>query len=412
MIELFDTPTQQLTSFEPNGNVSIYVCGITPYDSAHLGHVFTFLAYDLLQRRLEDLGHTVKMVRNITDVDEPIFKKAAENNEPYLVLAERETKSFQDTMRALNFRTPAAEPKASEYIQEMAEAVKQLLDTGYGYRLDNDIYFDVSKAESFGSFSGFSERLQLAFMGDRGGDPERSGKRQPLDFLLWRGITDPQDLAAWDSPVGHGRPGWHIECSIMSASTLGTPVAIHGGGMDLIFPHHECEIAQSTALGHKPFANHWMHVAPILYQGEKMSKSLGNLVFAQELLKTHKPGVIRLAMMQLHYRTGGEWRHDALTCAQEIYAELDKAMQHPYQLRGTDYLERVRAALDDDLDTHRVLHLLKDIAHETIALHNQPKDNQPPLLDAPSQHHTQLSDILVLLGLANLAGTDHLATLI
>jgi L-cysteine:1D-myo-inositol 2-amino-2-deoxy-alpha-D-glucopyranoside ligase len=396
MIELFDTPTQQLTTIKPKGDVSIYVCGITPYDSAHVGHIFTFLAYDLLQRRLEDLGHTVKLVRNITDVDEPIYKKASENGEDYRQLAQRETESFQATMLALNFRKPFAEPKASEYIGPMAEATEKLLKEGFGYRVDNDVYFDVSKAQDFGSFSGFSNQLQSIFMANRGGDPERPGKRNPLDFLLWRGIQNPHDQAAWESPIGRGRPGWHIECSIMSAATLGTPLTIHGGGMDLIFPHHECEIAQSTALGHHPLARHWMHVAPILYQGEKMSKSLGNLVFARDLLRSHKPGVIRLAMMQLHYRTGGEWRHDAIGCAQDIYDELGRALSHPYQLGGSKYLTQVREALDDDLDTHSVLHVLREAARSTIALTADRKTS-------PNTARPQLAEILLLLGLANIA---------
>ena len=414
MIQLFDTPSQKLAVIEPTfddkntqNDIHIYVCGITPYDSAHLGHVFTFLAYDLLQRRLEDLGHTVKLVRNITDVDEPIYKKAAENGEDYRQLAQRETESFQATMRALNFRPPFAEPKASEYIDEMAEAVAGLLKAGYAYKLESDIYFDISKATDFGSFSGFSDRLQLAFMADRGGDPKRPGKHDPLDFLLWRGISDPTDIAAWDSPIGRGRPGWHIECSIMSTATLGTPLTIHGGGMDLIFPHHECEIAQSEALAKingadtsvgAPIAKHWMHVAPILYQGEKMSKSLGNLVFAEDLLKDHNPAVIRLAMMQLHYRTGGEWRHDALECAKAMYDAIARSLNHGNQVQGTDYLERVRAALDDDLDTHTILHLLRDLTEETLALPNDDEPGRANLTSSDS-NHTQLEQIVALLGL-------------
>ena len=448
MICLFDTPTQKLlpirphpkisvpinvasTSTIPDGtrpDITIYVCGITPYDSAHLGHIFTFLAYDLLQRRLEDTGYSVRLVRNITDVDEPIFKKAAEQGEDYKELAARETEHFQTVMTAMHFKQPFAEPRASQYISQMADAVAQLLKDGYAYRLEQDVYFDISKLSEmpskFGSFSKFSERLQLAFMTARGGDPERFGKHQPLDFLLWRGIDDPNDTAAWASPVGRGRPGWHIECTVMSNETLHSrtlPLTIHGGGMDLIFPHHECEIAQHTALASRqnsdsaitPLAHHWMHVAPLLYQGEKMSKSLGNLVFAHDLLKHHSPGVVRLAMMQLHYRTGGEWRHDALDLAERAHQLLGQALNHPYQLGGDAYLDQVRCALDDDLDTHTVLHILRDISEATLAnakINISSVSNNIPLSNKPSL--SQLQKIVLLLGLATQNKTTDLVTLI
>lgn len=391
-MQLFDTPRQIQTGLGLGKQVSIYVCGITPYDAAHVGHIFTFLAYDLLQRRLEDAGHTVRLVRNITDVDEPIYRKAAELGIDYRVLAARETDRLQEIVRALNFRPPYAEPRASQYIDEMADAVMQLKDKGFAYLVGDDLYFDTSRQHGFGSFSGFSDRLQLAFMSDRGGDPKRPGKRQPLDFLLWKAISDPADPAAWVTPLGRGRPGWHIECSVMSAATLGTPIDIHGGGMDLIFPHHECEIAQSTALsgnGPDSFAKHWMHVAPVLYQGEKMSKSLGNLVFAHDLLQHHDPAAVRLALMQIHYRTGGEWRHDALECAETLLGGLTVARRHPYQLPGDKYLQQIRNALDDDLDTHAVLHCLKDICHETLASTGS----------KPNSDKTQLDKICDLLGL-------------
>jgi L-cysteine:1D-myo-inositol 2-amino-2-deoxy-alpha-D-glucopyranoside ligase len=350
-VKFYDTRERTLVDFQPQKQVvTLYVCGITPYDSAHLGHIFTFLIYDLIQRRLEDQGYTVKLVRNVTDVDEPIFRRAQENNESYTALAERETALFQETMRELNFRQPDAEPLASEYIAEMANAVKQLLDSEHAYRLGNDIYFDASTFLSFGSFSGYPEKLQLAFMADRGGDPERPGKRQPLDFLLWRGITDPHDAAAWDSPVGHGRPGWHIECSIMASRLLDTPIDLHGGGADLIFPHHECEVAQSESLGLKPYVRNWLHVAPLLQHGEKMSKSLGNLVFARDLLADGSSAAVRLALLRYHYRVGGQWRaiwwRDAKALAQRMH-EL------PTEENGvrTGVLNAVRDALDNNLDT-------------------------------------------------------------
>ena len=358
-MKIFDTKQHALVDFVPvNKTVHMYVCGVTPYDAAHLGHIFTFLTYDLLQRRLEDMGHSVRLVRNVTDVDEPIFKRAAENKESYTTLATRETAAFKSIMKQLHFRVPEAEPLASNYIAEMAGVVQKLLATKHAYRLDRDIYFDVSTLPSFGSFSGFPYPLRYAFMKDRGGDPDRPGKRNPLDFLLWRGITDSDDPAAWESPVGYGRPGWHIECSVMSSELLGTPLDLHGGGMDLIFPHHECEIAQSETLRNGPFSRNWMHVAPMLLDGEKMSKSLGNLVFARDLLQNGDAMAVRLALMHYHYRSGGEWRPEVWEEAKRLAAALrGRLTKKGGATKGL--LEDVRGLLDANMDTPAVILRLK-----------------------------------------------------
>lgn len=366
-MQLYNTATRQLEEKSWDKNVSLYVCGITPYDSAHMGHVFTFMTYDILQRYLSHRDHlVVKLVRNITDIDDPIYIRARELGVPYTQLAAEETAEFQTVMDKLGLIKPFAEPKASEYITQMAGAVSQLLKDRHAYELENDIYFDVATWPQFGKQSGFNKRLQLAFMADRGGDPVRAGKRQPLDFLLWQSVTDPHDPAAWDTVLGHGRPGWHIECSVMASELLGTPIDIHGGGMDLIFPHHEAETAQSSSLGHEPFVNHWMHVAPLYYHGEKMSKSLGNLVFAVDLLKQYSPTVIRLAILQYHYRVGGEWHNDALKAASQHLATIKRALTRP---RGPDpaiYLERFYEGLDNDLDTPEALHILLHLACDII----------------------------------------------
>lgn len=364
-MRFFDTAQRAYVDFVPEPVVGLYTCGITPYDSAHLGHIFTFMTYDLLQRRLEDMGREVRLVRNITDVDEPIFKKAAEIGLPYTELAARETASFQQVLHDLNFREPYAEPKASGYIPQMAAAVHRLVASGFGYRLGDDVYFDTSRLGSFGRFAGFNHRLLMNFMRARGGNPELPGKRQPLDFLLWKGVNDPDDMAAWDSQVGRGRPGWHIECTIMSEECLDVPFDIHGGGTDLIFPHHECEIAQSKGLGQPVFAKHWIHVAPMLFAGEKMSKSLGNLVFAKDLLGRYEPAVIRLSLLYYHYRVGGEWQPALLDRAAALWGLLQVAARHISAECAAELLERVRAALDNDLDTHQILHALKDAAHNS-----------------------------------------------
>ncbi len=390
MMKLFDTGTRAYVDWNPDTEVRMYVCGITPYDSAHLGHIFTFMTYDLLQRRLESQGHELCLVRNITDVDEPIYKRAAEIGIAYNELAAEETRLFQDVMRRLNFRPPAHEPKASDYVLEMADAVRRLKASGHAYHVDADIYFDTAKDPQFGKFSGFHEGLLNGLMKKRGGDPLRPGKRHPLDFLLWKAVPDVHDTAAWETDLGRGRPGWHIECSVMSSGLLGSPFTIHGGGNDLIFPHHECEIAQSRALGSPVMAQYWMHVAAILYGGEKMSKSLGNLVFAADLLDHYSPGAIRLALMHYHYREGGEWIPRLLDEAAELLTRLDQAAAVLTPAGASSLYAEVCAALDDDLDTHAVVHLLQDVA-----------DGSYRPIDSQSSDNKALADTLQLLGLTS-----------
>ncbi len=361
-MKIFDTAQKCYVDFLPEQLVLIYVCGITPYDSAHLGHIFTFMTYDLLQRRLEDMGHEVRMVRNITDVDEPIYAKARELGLDYRQLAADETASFQLTLEELRLKKPYAEPLASDYISEMAVAVGQLLANGFAYRLEDDIYFDVSKTPDYTRLSGFNNRLIMGLAKMRGGDPDRAGKRQPLDFLLWKGITDPQDAAQWQTELGAGRPGWHIECSVMSSELLGVPFDIHGGGTDLIFPHHSSEIAQSHGLGQPLTSKYWLHVAPMSFDGEKMSKSLGNLVFAHDLLGRREPAVIRLALMHYHHRVGGEWLPELLDEAERLLDNVRHAASHASQADGEQLLTAVRQALDDDLNTLEVVDALHRFA--------------------------------------------------
>ncbi len=359
-MKIFDTSQKDYVTFEKKPIIKIYICGITPYDSAHLGHIFTFMTYDILQRYLEDEGSEVQLVRNVTDVDEPIYTRAKSLGISYKELAKAETNSFQSVMARLNFRTPYAEPLASEYIPEMAEAVDRLLKTGFGYRLESDIYFDTSKVAEFGKFSGFSERLRLTYMRLRGGDPERAGKRQPLDFLLWKGITDEHDPARWETVVGSGRPGWHIECTVMSDTILGIPFDLHGGGTDLIFPHHESEIAQSFGLHGEAPARHWMHVSPLFHNGEKMSKSLGNLVFAKDLLEHFDADTIRLALMHYHRRIGGEWQSELLDEASRVLDCCTQKAAACSPNQAKKLLVHIKNAIEDDVNTLEVI----------IGLHN------------------------------------------
>lgn len=358
----------------------MYVCGITPYDSAHLGHIFTFMTYDLLQRRLEDMGHTVRMVRNVTDVDEPIYRKAAELNIDYRKLASAEVASFRSVLERLNFRPLYAEPHASEYIDQMAGAVKQLIDKKYGYYVGKDVYFDTSKCHEYGLFSGFNHKLLIALLKERGGDPDLKEKHSPLDFLLWRHIDDPADTAQWNTVLGSGRPGWHIECTIMSSDLLGPAFDIHGGGTDLIFPHHESEIAQGMALnGVKP-AELWVHVSPLLMAGEKMSKSLGNMVFAKDLLGDYDAATIRLALMHYHHRIGGEWQPELLSRAEQLIHHVRKAAQQCSDTAANNLLDEVREALDDDINTYEIIRAFHRFAASgTDTAHSAGKPNPTAL---------------------------------
>ncbi|MDJ0346290.1 cysteine--1-D-myo-inosityl 2-amino-2-deoxy-alpha-D-glucopyranoside ligase [Streptomyces sp. H10-C2] len=360
-MELFDTATKTHREVQLGEQALIYVCGITPYDAAHLGHAFTFLTYDLLQRRLQDLGTNVRVARNITDVDEPMYTKANELGMHYLDLTHQEVTEFQRMMRTLNLLDPDAEPRPSQHIPAITDSVKELLQGGFAYNLDGDIYFDIAASPRFASVSGYPESLMRGFSAMRGGDLQRPGKRQPLDFLLWRSIADPRDPAAWATSLGRGRPGWHIECSVMSYVHLGPTIDIHGGGSDLIFPHHECENAQSTALGRDPYVKHWMHTAPLLMGGEKMSKSLGNLVFVRDLLADNDAAAVRIALLRYHYRTGGEWQPDLLPEAHQLLARITHALKQPAGPDPRPHLARIREALDHDLDAPAAVRHLSDM---------------------------------------------------
>lgn len=403
-MKLYDTATKTYQTFVAPDNqspVKIYVCGITPYDSAHLGHIFTFMTYDLLQRNLQDKGLQVQMVRNVTDVDEPIYRKAAELNIDYRDLAAAETKQFQTTLQQLNFLEPFAQPLASDYIMQMADAVQQMLDSGSAYRLseNSDIYFDVGTQPDYTQFSGFTERVIMGLSSERGGNPELKTKRNPLDFLLWKTITDQNDPAQWDTQLGIGRPGWHIECSVMSHELLGAPFDIHGGGSDLIFPHHSSEIAQSHALGQSEMARLWVHVSPLLYNGEKMSKSLGNLVFAKDLLTTHHPSVIRLALMHYHHRVGGEWLPELLIEAQNLWDAFVHHIPLATPQATQDLLQDIRAELDDDINTLEVIDAMHQFIKSPV---NQDSDNQSGTdSNRQSQAAADIKNVFDLLGLVN-----------
>lgn len=364
-MRLFDTARAEIVPFEPGDVVTMYVCGITPYDSTHLGHANTYVTYDLLIRRLEDLGHTVRLVRNITDVDDSILPKARELGVDFLELAATETARFHRDMVALDTRPVEAEPHATEWVAEMVALIERLETRGHVYAVDGTVFFEVSTFDSFGAVSGYDEATMITYARERGGNPEDPRQRNPLDFVLWQPSRD--DEPSWDSPWGRGRPGWHIECSAMCMGILGETIDLHGGGSDLIFPHHECERAQSEAATGTTFVRHWMHAGMVAYEGTKMSKSLGNLVFVSELSKTADPRAIRLALMGHHYRDDWEWFDTDIGAASSL---LDEMLAAVAAERGPDpapFAARVRAALDDDLDAPSARAALVDLARAISA---------------------------------------------
>ncbi|MET0902232.1 MAG: cysteine--tRNA ligase [Acidimicrobiales bacterium] len=341
-MRLWCTARRKVIPFEPGPIVTLYTCGITPYDATHLGHAAVYVTYDVLQRRLRDLGHETRCVRNITDVDDSILGKARELGVHYLDLAAAETARFDDDMQALGLVESWSEPRATSAIADIRGFIGMVLDRGHAYQAGGAVYFDVSSFPEFGSVSGYSREQMLEYAAERGGNVDDPHKRDPLDFVLWQPSLD--DEPSWESLWGPGRPGWHIECSALALRELGTTVDLHGGGSDLIFPHHECERAQSEAATGEPFVRHWMHQAMVRMDGEKMSKSLGNLVFVSELRKEWDPMAIRLMIIENHYRTSWEWDDTRMPRAAERLERWREAGE------GDGGLEAVREALDDDLD--------------------------------------------------------------
>ncbi len=346
-LRLFDTARREVVPFEPGPLVTLYSCGITPYDAAHLGHAEVYLTFDILQRRLRDLGHETRCVRNVTDVDDDILRKARELGVHYLDLAAEEMARFDADMQLLGLLPVYAEPRATSAIAEILSLIGAALEVGSAYQSGGAVYFDVSSFPAFGNVSHYDRGTMLELAAVHGGRPDDPNKRDPLDFVLWQPSLP--DEPAWESRWGPGRPGWHVECSALALRELGTTIDVHGGGRDLVFPHHECETAQSEAVTGQRFVRHWLHVGLVGLDGEKMSKSLGNLVFVGQLAKEWEPMVIRLALLGHHYREDWEWSPDDLATAAArlaLWRSVDGSAE------ATDApLDAVRARLDEDLDT-------------------------------------------------------------
>lgn len=363
-MRLYDTARRQVVPFEPDHRVLMYTCGITPYDATHLGHASTFLAYDVLQRRLIDHGHEVCCVRNVTDVDDPLFAKARELGVHYLDLAAGEEARFERDMLALNALPVHSSPRASSAIPDIRGFIGMVLDRGFAYESGGSVYFDVSKFPDFGTISQYSREQMIDLARQRGGAVDDPAKRDPLDFVLWQ--PSAPDEPAWEAMWGPGRPGWHIECSALALRELGETIDLHGGGSDLIFPHHECERAQSEAATGVPFVRHWMHVAMVFMHGEKMSKSLGNLVFVDALRREWDPRAIRLAVHVHHYRIEWEWNESLMPQATERLRTWTDVVSGSEDFA---LLDEVRKRLDDDLDTPGAIELIDDAAKRGHNVH-------------------------------------------
>ncbi len=366
-IRLYDTAVGRVTEFSPGTEVSMYVCGITPYDATHLGHAATYVTYDVLHRRLVDLGHRVRYVRNITDVDDSILAAARSRGVHYLDLAFGEKARFDHDMESLNTLPPWSEPRATGAIPEIRGLIDASIKAGHAYVSGGSVYFDSSSVDSFGDLSGVGTERMRKLAAEWGENPSDPAKRNPLDFVLWRPSADGEPR--WESRWGAGRPGWHVECSALAMRELGPTIDLHGGGVDLLYPHHECVRAQCEAVTGVPFVRHWLHHAMVHLDGRKMSKSLGNLVFVHELSERVEPAVIRLALSVHHYRRPWQWDNRLLVDAEERLSRWRVAASSPRIASGTSpdaLLQGVRMCVDDDLDVPGAVALIDDAASESV----------------------------------------------
>ncbi len=375
-LRLYDTASAEVRPVvpAPGEPARMYVCGITPYDATHLGHAATMITFDLIYRMWADAGHPVRYVQNVTDIDDPLLERANRDGEDWVVLAMRETALFREDMEKLRLLPPEHYVGAVESIPQIVTQIERLLQAGAAYRLEDgtgDVYFDVSASGRFGYESHYDRQLMLELSAERGGDPERAGKRDPLDPLLWRGARPGEP--AWPSSLGPGRPGWHIECSVIALRLLGDQIDVQGGGNDLIFPHHECSAAHAETLtGVTPFARAYVHAGMVGLHGEKMSKSKGNLVFVSRLRGDQHgekvdPMAIRLALIAEHYRADREWTDDVLKTAQQRLVQWREAVRRPTGPSADEVVRQLRDRLADDLDTPGALAVVDDWASAALS---------------------------------------------
>jgi len=369
-LRLYDTSNRQVQPVAAGRTATMYVCGITPYDATHLGHAATYLAFDLVHRVWLDSGHDVHYVQNITDIDDPLFERAQRDGVDWRELGDRETERFRTDMAALRVLPPRDYVAATEAIEEVVELVEKMLASGAAYIVDDpqrpDVYFRADATRQFGYESGYDRATMERLFAERGGDPGRPGKADPLDALLWYAaragderLREEQSAGepSWPSRFGPGRPGWHVECAAIALSRIGTGLDIQGGGSDLIFPHHEFSAAHAECVtGERRFARHYVHAGMIGWHGHKMSKSRGNLVLVSQLLADGvEPAAIRLGLLAGHYRSDRSWSSAVLEQAQARLARWRQALALAGGPDAADLIGRVRRYLADDLDTPKAL---------------------------------------------------------
>ena len=349
-----DTASGDVRPSDPSGSARLYVCGITPYDATHMGHASTYLAFDLLQRAWLDHGLDVDYTQNVTDVDDPLLERAVATGVDWADLAAREIELFRQDMTALRILPPANYVGVVETIDLVVDLIDRLDKAGSVYRVDDDLYFDVHADAGFGTVSGLDEADMLRIFPERGGDPDRAGKKHPLDSLLWQ--AERPGEPAWETRLGKGRPGWHVECAAIALEHLGVAFDVQGGGSDLVFPHHEMSASEATVVTHEPFAQAYVHAGMVGFEGEKMSKSKGNLVLVSRLRADgHDPMAIRLALLAHHYRSDWEWFDDELPKAEARLAAWRDAVSRTLAPSGADLVLEIRRAMSNDLDAPAAL---------------------------------------------------------
>ncbi len=369
-LRLYDTADRQVRPVSPGPTATMYVCGITPYDATHLGHAATYLTFDLVNRLWRDAGHLVHYVQNVTDVDDPLFERADRDGIDWRELADRETRLFRDDMTALRVVPPQDYVAATAAIDEVIEVIEKMLAAGSAYVVDDpefpDVYYRADATEQFGYESGYDPDTMRRLFAERGGDPDRPGKADPLDALVWRAVRPGEP--SWPSPFGPGRPGWHVECSAIAMDRLGMGFDVQGGGTDLIFPHHEFSAAHAESVtGERRFARHYVHAGMIGWDGHKMSKSRGNLVLVSGLRADGvDPRAIRLGLFAGHYRSDRQWTPGVLAGAQARLARWRAAAALPAGPDAADVIARVRRYLADDLDTPKALAALDGWATDAL----------------------------------------------
>ncbi|MGR2882694.1 cysteine--tRNA ligase [Vibrio vulnificus] len=380
MLKIYNTQTRQKEEFKPitAGKVGMYVCGVTIYDLCHIGHGRTFVSFDVVSRYLRYLGYDLTFVRNITDIDDKIIKRAAENGETCDSLTERLIGEMHADFDALNMKRPDVEPRATQYIQEIIELVERLIERGFAYVADNgDVMFEVNKFDEYGKLSKQDlDQLQAGARVD-----VETAKRCPLDFVLWK-MSKPGE-PTWESPWGPGRPGWHIECSAMNSSILGNHFDIHGGGSDLQFPHHENEIAQSCCAHDTQYVNTWMHSGMVMVDKEKMSKSLGNFFTIRDVLGHYDAETVRYFLMSGHYRSQLNYSEENLNQAraslERLYTSLRGLDLAAAPAGGEEYVSRFTAAMNDDFNTPEAYSVLFDMARDINRLKTEDLANASAL---------------------------------